>query len=123
MLSLPHNTRIFLHVLATDLRKSFEGLGELVRSAFEVDPCDGSWFLFFNRCRDRVKVLYWDRDGLELWYKRLEAGTCETSRAVGDAGTGCHATAVVAQRRDVGIRACTLKFINQIVLDISKNAR
>ena len=87
MLSLAHNTRIFLHVPATDLRKSFEGLGGLVRSTFEVDPCDGSWFLFFNRCRDRVKVLYWDRDGLELWYKRLEAGTCETSRAVGDSAT------------------------------------
>ena len=87
MLSLAHNTRIFLHVPATDLRKSFEGLGELVRSAFDVDPCDGSWFLFFNRRRDRVKVLYWDRDGLELWYKRLEAGTCETSRAVGDSAT------------------------------------
>ena len=72
MLSLPHNTRIFLHVPATDLRKSFDGLGGLVRSAFGGDPCDGSWYLFFNRRRDRVKILYWDRDGLALWYKRLE---------------------------------------------------
>lgn len=87
MLSLAHNARIFLHVPATDLRKSFEGLGGLVRSAFGADPCDGSWYLFFNRRRDRVKVLYWDRDGLALWYKRLEAGTFEALRAVGDAST------------------------------------
>ncbi len=87
MLSLAHNTRIFLHLPATDLRKSFDGLGGLVRSAFGKDPLDGSWFLFFNRRRDRVKVLYWDRDGLALWYKRLEAGTFESLRAVGDAVT------------------------------------
>jgi len=87
MLSLAQNTRIFLHVPATDLRKSFDGLGGLVRSAFEADPCDGSWFLFFNKRRDRVKILYWDRDGLALWYKRLEAGTFETLRAVAGGAT------------------------------------
>ena len=87
MLSLAQNTRIFLHVPATDLRKSFDGLGGLVRSAFEADPCDGSWFLFFNKRRDRVKILYWDRDGLALWYKRLECGTFETLRAVADGTT------------------------------------
>ena len=87
MLSPAHNTRIFLHLSATDLRKSCDGFGGLVRSAFGKDPLDGSWFLFFNRRRDRVKVLYWDRDGLALWYKRLEAGTFESLRAVGDAVT------------------------------------
>ena len=76
-MSLAHHTRIFWHLPATDLRKSFDGLGGLVRSAFGKDPCDGSWFLFFNRRRDRVKVLDWDRDGLALWDKRLEAGTFE----------------------------------------------
>lgn len=78
MLSLAHNTRIYLHVPATDLRKSFDGLTGLVRSAFETDPRDGSWFLFFNKRRDRVKILWWDRDGFALWYKRLERGTFET---------------------------------------------
>jgi transposase len=87
MLSLPHNTRIFLHVPATDLRKSFDGLGGLVRSAFGGDPCDGSWYLFFNRRRDRVKILYWDRDGLALWYKRLERGCFEALRAIDGAVT------------------------------------
>jgi transposase len=87
MLSGAYNTRIFLHVPATDLRKSFDGLSGLVRSAFGADPCDGSWYLFFNRRRDRVKILYWDRDGLALWYKRLESGTFEALRAVGDSAT------------------------------------
>ncbi len=82
MLSPAHNTRIFLHLSATDLRKSCDGFGGLVRSAFGKDPLDGSWFLFFCRRRDRVKVLYWDRDGLALWYKRLEVGTFESVRAI-----------------------------------------
>ena len=80
MLNLAHNTRIFLHVPPTDLRKSFAGLTGLVRSAFAADPLDGSWYLFLNRRRDRIKILYWDRDGLALWYKRLEMGTFEELR-------------------------------------------
>jgi len=87
MLSLAHHTRIFLHVPPTDLRKSFDGLGGLVRSAFDQDLLDGSWFLFLNKRRDRIKILYWDRDGLALWYKRLESGTFEALTADGAAAT------------------------------------
>lgn len=60
MLSLAHHTRIYVHVPPTDLRKSFDGLTGLVRSAFGRDPREGSWFLFFNKRRDRVKLLWWD---------------------------------------------------------------
>ena len=54
------------------MRKSFDGLCGLVRSVFQADPLDGSLFLFVNRRRDRIKLLWWDRDGLALFYKKLE---------------------------------------------------
>jgi transposase len=82
MLSLPRNTRIYVHLPPTDLRMSFDGLSGLVRSAFTADLLDGGWFLFLNKRRDRIKILYWDQDGLALWYKRLEAGTFEHIRAL-----------------------------------------
>jgi transposase len=87
MLSLSHSTRVFLHLPPTDLRKSFDGLCGLVREAFRADPTDGSWFLFLNRRRDRIKILYFDRDGLALWYKRLEQGTFETYPVAGNQPT------------------------------------
>ena len=84
MLSIGSPTRIYLHVPPTDMRKSFDGLSGLVRSAFRADPLDGGWFLFFNRRRDRLKILYWDRDGLALWCKRLESGTFEALRSANE---------------------------------------
>jgi transposase len=77
MLTLAAHLRIYAHTGPADLRKSFDGLCGLVRSVFQADPLDGSLFLFHNRRGDRVKILYWDRDGLALWYKRLERGTFE----------------------------------------------
>jgi transposase len=82
MLALAPHLKIYVHLPPTDLRKSFDGLTGLVRSAFQADPRDGSWFLFFNHRRDRVKILAWEPDGFSIWYKRLEAGTFETLRAV-----------------------------------------
>ena len=75
MLSIPGNVRIYLCTLPTDMRKSFDGLQTLVQQVFEQDPLDGHLFLFLNRRGDRLKLLWWDRDGLALFYKRLEAGT------------------------------------------------
>ena len=76
MLSVPGSVRIFLFRSPTDMRKSFDGLLGLVREAFvDEDPLSGDLFLFVNRRRDRLKVLMWDRDGLVIWYKLLEAGT------------------------------------------------
>jgi transposase len=77
MIMLPSAVRIFLCTRPTDMRKSFDGLTGLVQECFGQDPLTGHLFLFVNRRGDRIKILYFDRDGLALWYKRLEAGTFE----------------------------------------------
>lgn len=77
MIMLPSAVRIFLCTRPTDMRKSFDGLSGLVQECFGQDPLTGHLFLFVNRRRDRIKILYFDRDGLALWYKRLEVGTFE----------------------------------------------
>ena len=82
MLSLPSTTRIFLAVEPADRRKGFDGLSQLVRDRIAQDPLSGHLFVFRNRRRDRIKILYWDRDGLALWYKRLEKGTFRFPEAV-----------------------------------------
>jgi len=74
MLSLPPAVRIFVARDATDLRKSFDALGALVPRVLGEDPFSGHVFCFFNRRRDRVKLLVWDRSGFWLFYKRLEGG-------------------------------------------------
>ena len=81
MIMLPSAVRIFLCTRPTDMRKSFDGLTGLVQECFGQDPLTGHLFLFVNRRKDRIKILYFDRDGLAIWYKRLEAGTFETPRA------------------------------------------
>ncbi len=80
MIGLP-TTKIMFFTSPTDMRKSFCGLAGLVRNELDGDPTDGTLFLFVNRKRDSLKALYWDRDGLALWYKRLESGTFEMLKA------------------------------------------
>jgi transposase len=75
MILLPSAVRIFLRTRPTDLRKSFDGLSGSVQEGFGQDLLTGHLFLFLNRRRDRIKILYFDRDGLAIWYKRLEAGS------------------------------------------------
>ncbi len=74
MITLPTQTRLFLFGDPVDMRKSFEGLCALIQSAFPGELMQGH-FVFLNRGRDRVKVLYWDGDGFAIWYKRLERGS------------------------------------------------
>jgi transposase len=86
MINLPHPVRVFLHTRPTDLRKGFDALAGLVTTAFSQDLTSGHLFLFVNRRRDRLKILYWDRgDGFAIWYKRLEVGSFQLPVAPRDA--------------------------------------
>lgn len=85
MLSLPTSAQVYLCTVAVDLRKSFDGLCGLVEAVFQRDVLAGHLFLFLNKRRDRIKALWWDRDGLAIWYKRLERGRFEAPSARGDA--------------------------------------
>jgi transposase len=75
MIHLPASVRVYLCLTACDMRKSFDGLHALVREHLELDPFGGHLYVFTSRRRDRIKILYWDRDGFAMWSKRLEAGT------------------------------------------------
>lgn len=75
MLTLPPSTRVYVAMKPTDMRRGFDGLFALVRDFLGEDPMSGHLFVFRNRAGDRLKVLWWDRDGLAIWYKRLEEGT------------------------------------------------
>jgi transposase len=77
MMLLPSTVRIFLCTRSTDMRKSFDGLSGLVQECFQQELLTGHLFLFLNRRRDRIKILHFDRDGLVIWYKRLESGSFE----------------------------------------------
>ena len=72
MLSWPPTVRVFLAADATDMRKGFDSLAALVESALALDPLSGHLFVFRSRRGDRIKVLYWDKDGYALWYKSQE---------------------------------------------------
>lgn len=84
MLSLPLPVKIFWALAPTDMRKSFDGLAALVAEQLGQDPLSGHLFIFSSRRRDRVKLLYFERGGLAIWYKRLEQGTFAAPRVAGD---------------------------------------
>ena len=74
MLSLPPNVCVYLCTEPVDMRRSFDGLSVLAMEVIEHNPLSGSFFVFSNRRGDKLKVLYYDGQGLCLWYKRLERG-------------------------------------------------
>jgi transposase len=75
MLAIPGNARLFVCHLPVSMRKSFEGLSVIVTELFPGELLTGAFFIFLSRRRDHMKVLFWDRDGFVIFYKRLEKGT------------------------------------------------
>jgi transposase len=75
MIHLPASVRVYLCLSPCDMRKSFDGLHAMVRDAMGMDALGGHLFVFANCRRDRMKILYWDRDGFAIWSKRLEQGS------------------------------------------------
>jgi len=74
MLTIAGNAHIFVFGEPVNMRKSFEGLCAIVEHSLTEEPTSGAYFVFLNRQRNKMKVLYWDGDGLAIWYKRLEKG-------------------------------------------------
>ena len=75
MLSVGAQARIQLYTAPADMRKGIDGLSGLVRAELGADPADGSLFVFINRRRDRIKLLYWGGTGFCIWYQQLEKGS------------------------------------------------
>ncbi len=69
---LPRDTQVYLAVGVTDMRKQINGLSIMVEQALSLNPFTGDLFVFCNRRRNMIKVLYWDKNGFCLWHKRLE---------------------------------------------------
>lgn len=74
MLSLPPSVRVFVATQPVDGRKGADSLMAMVRDALGHDPLGGHLFVFFSRRFDRVRIVYWDRNGFAMWTKRLERG-------------------------------------------------
>lgn len=74
MLKLPEQTRIYVADKPVDCRKAINGLAFLVLEQFDMPVNDGSVYVFYNQSRDRVKCLFWDKNGFVLYQKRLERG-------------------------------------------------
>ena len=69
---IPTQTKVYLALGSTDMRKAINGLSIFVEDKLEMDPFSGHLFVFCNRRRNMIKILYWDRNGFCLWHKRLE---------------------------------------------------
>lgn len=72
MISFPSHTRVYLALGSTDMRKEINGLSILVEGRLSLDPFSGHLFVFCNRRRSTLKILFWDRNGFALFQKRLE---------------------------------------------------
>jgi transposase len=84
MLALHGSIGIYIATSAIDMRRSFDSLSLYIQETLSKDPLSGQLFVFFNKRHDRVKILYWDHNGLCLWCKRLEEGVFRPPRVNGE---------------------------------------
>lgn len=82
MFGFSNKLRYYLCNQPTDMRNGFDGLAGIVRNFLIKDPVSGDVFVFLNKTRTHIKLLYWDGDGFALYYKRLEKGRYKTQSAV-----------------------------------------
>jgi transposase len=75
---------VYLACGATDMRKSIDGLAAIVEHSFRLDPFSSCYFVFCNRDRDKLKILFWENNGFWLYYRRLEKGRFAWPRATGE---------------------------------------
>jgi transposase len=85
MITLSPGVAIYLATAPTDMRKGFDGLMQVVAEHVRRNVLEGGLYVFFNRRRDRVKLLWWQEGGLCIWYQRLERGTFELPKVAADA--------------------------------------
>jgi len=82
--SIHQASRLYLYVRSVDMRRSFDGLHSIVQSEFNRDVQGGDMFLFLNKRRDRIKIMWWDGDGMAIFMKRLESGTYQLPAITAD---------------------------------------
>ena len=85
MISLSPLLKIYLHREPVDMRKSYDGLFGIVKNDLAMDVRNGGLFMFINLRRTRVKLMYWDKDGIAIWQKRLERGSLQHPQPSGNA--------------------------------------
>jgi hypothetical protein len=84
MLNLSPDVKVYVYNACVDMRKSIDGLVALLVNVFEQNPQQGDLFVFSNRHHNKIKVLFWDKNGFVIYYKRLEKGRFQYSRHIQD---------------------------------------
>lgn len=87
MFLLPSQFKFYLYNQPTDMRKSFDGLYGIIKASLKVNPLSGDIYVFMNKRRNHIKLLYWDGDGFWIFYKRLEKGTFQKPVRISENGT------------------------------------
>ena len=82
MLKILENTKIFVSTTPIDMRNSINGLSAKIGDVFSESPMSQHLFIFYNKARDKVKLIFWDRNGFVLYYKRLEKGRFKLKKSI-----------------------------------------